>query len=161
MSACADKEMLLHGLLDGELDAANAQATEAHLKTCPGCAEAYRDLQALRARVAAPGIAYAAPDSLRARLEAMTAPAPASPRRLRTAAPWAVSDAPDEFVQGMLKGIIGFELTITRLQGKVKMSQNRPEADRTGVVAGLRADGRPDLADLVAQSATRASQATG
>ena len=77
------------------------------------------------------------------------------------AAPWAVSDAPDEFVQGMLKGIIGFELTITRLQGKVKMSQNRPEADRTGVVAGLRADGRPDLADLVAQSATRASQATG
>ena len=63
----------------------------------------------------------------------------------KRAAPWAVSDAPDDFVQGMLNGIIGFELTITRLQGKWKMSQNRPEADRLGVVDGLREDGRPDL----------------
>jgi len=66
------------------------------------------------------------------------------------AAPWAVTDAPADFVQGMLNGIIGFELTITRLQGKWKMSQNRPEADRTGVVDGLREDGRPDLALQVA-----------
>jgi transcriptional regulator len=65
------------------------------------------------------------------------------------AAPWAVSDAPADFVQGMLKGIVGFTLPITRLEGKVKMSQNRPEADRAGVVAGLRADGREDLAQLV------------
>jgi transcriptional regulator len=53
----------------------------------------------------------------------------------------------------MLNGIIGFELVITRLQGKRKMSQNRPMADRTGVVDGLREDGRPDLADLVDQVA--------
>jgi len=91
MSACPDKELLLHGLLDGELDAANVQAVEGHLKTCPGCAEAYRDLQALHARIAAPGIAYAAPESLRARLEAMAAPTPARPARIRTAAPWALS----------------------------------------------------------------------
>jgi len=91
MSACPDKEMLLHGLLDGELDAANVQAVEGHLKTCPGCAEAYRDLQALRTRIAAPGIAYTAPDALRARLEAMAAPPPARPARVRAAAPWAVS----------------------------------------------------------------------
>jgi len=69
------------------------------------------------------------------------------------AAPWAVSDAPADFVQGMLNGIVGFELTITRLQGKWKMSQNRPEADRAGVVAGLREDGRPDLAGEVAEVA--------
>ena len=68
-------------------------------------------------------------------------------------APWAVSDAPADFVQGMLSGIIGFELTITRLEGKRKLSQNRPATDRTGVIEGLREDGRPDLASEVAQVA--------
>jgi transcriptional regulator len=71
----------------------------------------------------------------------------------RRAAPWAVSDAPADFVQGMLNGIIGFELAITRLEGKRKLSQNRPAADRIGVVDGLREDGRPDLAREVAQVA--------
>jgi transcriptional regulator len=66
------------------------------------------------------------------------------------AEPWAVSDAPPEFVQGMLNAIIGVELTITRLEGKWKMSQNRPEPDQTGVIDGLREDGRPDLAREVA-----------
>jgi transcriptional regulator len=66
---------------------------------------------------------------------------------------WAVTDAPEDFVTGMLKGIVGVSLAITRLEGKVKLSQNRPEADRTGVVAGLRRDGRPDIAALVAAAA--------
>jgi transcriptional regulator len=74
------------------------------------------------------------------------------------AAPWAVSDAPDDFIEAMLNGIIGFELTITRLQGKWKMSQNRPEADRVGVITGLRADGHPDLADVMAQVADNAGR---
>jgi transcriptional regulator len=73
-------------------------------------------------------------------------------------APWAVSDAPADFVQGMLKGIIGFELTITRLEGKRKMSQNRPEADRTGVIRGLVDDGRPDLAREVAGATDAVAQ---
>lgn len=63
---------------------------------------------------------------------------------------WAVSDAPADFVASMLRGIVGFEIPITRLQGKWKMSQNRPPADRKGVVAGLTADGREDIAGLVA-----------
>ncbi|MGZ5948285.1 MAG: anti-sigma factor family protein [Caulobacteraceae bacterium] len=91
MSACPDKEALLHGLLDGELDAANAQAFETHLKTCPGCAAAFNELQGLKARISAPGIAHRAPDSLRARIEAMAAPAPEPRRPLRRAAPWALS----------------------------------------------------------------------
>lgn len=91
MSACPDKEMLLHGLLDGELDAANAAAFEGHLKTCAGCAEEFRALQGLRGRVAAPGVAYRAPDALRQRIEAMAAEPVARPRRLRAAAPWAAS----------------------------------------------------------------------
>ena len=71
----------------------------------------------------------------------------------RRDAPWAVSDSPAEFVQGMLRGIVGFAIPITRLQGKRKMSQNRPAEDRAGVVAGLVADGRDDIAALVANSA--------
>ena len=69
------------------------------------------------------------------------------------AAPWAVADAPADFIQGMLNGIVGFELTIARLQGKWKMCQNRPPADRGGVVEGLRADGQTALAGSVAQVA--------
>ena len=65
------------------------------------------------------------------------------------AAPWAVSDAPADFTQGMLKGIVGFAIPIARLEGKWKMSQNRPAEDRAGVVAGLTADGRDDVAGLV------------
>ncbi len=55
--------------------------------------------------------------------------------------PWAVSDAPSDFVDGLLKGIVGVEIEITRIEGKWKMSQNRPAADRAGVVEGLAAQG--------------------
>jgi transcriptional regulator len=65
------------------------------------------------------------------------------------AAPWAVSDAPADFVQGMLRGIVGFAIPLTRLEGKWKMSQNRPAEDRAGVVAGLESEGREDVAALV------------
>jgi transcriptional regulator len=51
--------------------------------------------------------------------------------------PWHVSDAPDSYLQQQLKAIVGVELTITRLEGKWKMSQNRPHADIDGVVRGL------------------------
>ena len=63
--------------------------------------------------------------------------------------PWAVSDAPAAFIDGMLKGIVGFALPIARLEGKWKMSQNRPAEDRAGVVAGLERQGREDVAALV------------
>ena len=65
------------------------------------------------------------------------------------AEPWAVSDAPADFVASMLRGIVGISLLITRLEGKVKMSQNRSAADQAGVVAGLRHDGENALAAAV------------
>ena len=65
------------------------------------------------------------------------------------AAPWAVTDAPADFVEGMLKGIVGFAMPIARLEGKWKMSQNRPAEDRTGVVVGLEDEGREDVAELI------------
>jgi transcriptional regulator len=55
--------------------------------------------------------------------------------------PWAVSDAPVDFLDGMLKGIVGVEIEITRIEGKWKLSQNRTVADRAGVVEGLNAEG--------------------
>ena len=51
--------------------------------------------------------------------------------------PWAVSDAPSDFIAAQLRGIVGVRLPITRLDAKRKLSQNRPAADRTGVIAGL------------------------
>jgi transcriptional regulator len=72
------------------------------------------------------------------------------------AAPWAVSDAPADYIAGMLKAIVGFELPIARLEGKWKMSQNRPAEDRAGVVDGLRREGgaaEAAVADIVASVA--------
>jgi transcriptional regulator len=56
--------------------------------------------------------------------------------------PWAVDDAPAEFIAAQLRGIVGLRMPITRLEGKRKMSQNRNAADRAGVAAGLAASGR-------------------
>jgi transcriptional regulator len=74
------------------------------------------------------------------------------------AAPWAVSDAPPDFIQSQLRAIVGVRVEITALTGKWKMSQNRSPADRAGVVAGLRADGGPEaeaVADAVAAAMER------
>jgi len=61
------------------------------------------------------------------------------------AQPWKVSDAPDDYIQGMLKAIVGFALPIERLLGKRKLSQNRSAADIAGVRDGLAAS--PDQLD--------------
>ena len=53
------------------------------------------------------------------------------------AKPWVLSDAPDAYIEAMLRGIVGFRFAITRLEGKWKMSQNREVQDRVGVVKGL------------------------
>ena len=62
--------------------------------------------------------------------------------------PWATSDAPEDFIASLARGIIGFRLTINRLEGKWKMGQNRPLADRIGVADGLAEAGRFDMAAL-------------
>jgi transcriptional regulator len=73
----------------------------------------------------------------------------------KRAAPWAVDDAPEDYLQGMLKSIIGFELPIARLEGKWKMSQNRRDEDRHGVIAGLEAQADPQSAAIAAIMAAR------
>ncbi len=58
-------------------------------------------------------------------------------------APWSVDDAPPAFLDAQLRGIVGVRLRIERLAGKRKLSQNRPEADRAGVLAGLGSSADP------------------
>ena len=70
------------------------------------------------------------------------------------ALPWALSDAPESYVEAMLRGIVGFRFAITRLEGKWKMSQNRVEQDWKGVVTGLQARATGDdleIAETVAR----------
>jgi len=57
------------------------------------------------------------------------------------AEPWSVADAPEDFIATQLRGIVGVELPIDRIEGKWKASQNQPEGNRQGVVEGLRAEG--------------------
>lgn len=64
-------------------------------------------------------------------------------------APWAVDDAPADFVAGQLRAITGIEIPVARMEGKWKVSQNRDAADRAGVAEGLRAEGHAAMADLV------------
>jgi transcriptional regulator len=56
-------------------------------------------------------------------------------------APWAVSDAPPDYLQATLRQIVPFEIALTRLQGKFKASQHRPADERAAVTAALRAEG--------------------
>lgn len=71
------------------------------------------------------------------------------------AEPWAVSDAPDAFIAAQLRGIVGLEIPITRLEGKWKVSQNRNEADRAGVIEGLANETGADAATMARLIAER------
>jgi transcriptional regulator len=87
------------------------------------------------------------PQWLLAQISALTASQEAS-----LDPPWAPTDAPLEFIEAQLRAIIGIEIPISRIEGKWKVSQNRPEADRMGVIEGLRERGdeaSKAMADLV------------
>jgi anti-sigma factor RsiW len=85
MTACPDKLLLLQAHADGELDAANAIALEAHIRGCSACAEEMARIEALGAMLGKADLAYQAPADLRLRLEALLAPAEAQAARARTA----------------------------------------------------------------------------
>lgn len=67
------------------------------------------------------------------------------------AQPWAVSEAPRDYIDGMLRAIVGFALPIEHLQGKWKLGQNRSAADQAGVRAGLAASLDPRDRELAAR----------
>ncbi|MGD0187936.1 MAG: FMN-binding negative transcriptional regulator [Roseiarcus sp.] len=88
--------------------------------------------------VQARGIARVIEDEawLRRQIAALTAS-----QESARAAPWAVTDAPEDFIATMVRQIVGLEIEIAGIRGKWKASQNRNAADRAGVVEGLTADG--------------------
>jgi transcriptional regulator len=57
---------------------------------------------------------------------------------------WRMRDLPEAYVETMLNGIIGLDIAVTRLEGKHKLSQNRPAADRPGVIAALESQTDPE-----------------
>jgi transcriptional regulator len=69
--------------------------------------------------------------------------------------PWKIGDAPREYIEKMLKMIVGFEFSISRLTGKWKVSQNRPAADQLGVVQGLQGSADADSREIAAMLAAR------
>ena len=82
---------------------------------------------------------------LRAHVVALT-----SRHEARREAPWAVSDAPADYIEKMVKAIVGIEMPIARLIGKWKLSQNRSEGDRAGVVDGLLREGSESASTMAA-----------
>lgn len=84
---------------------------------------------------------------LRAQIGALT-----SAQESHRSEPWNVSDAPEPFIEGQTRAIIGVEIPILTIEGKWKVSQNRSAADRQGVYEGLTAEGiNADMAKLVSQ----------
>ena len=68
--------------------------------------------------------------------------------------PWKISDAPDDHIETSLRAIVGLEVSIDRIEGKFKLSQNHPARNRAGVIAGLRerdGDGDAELAAWMSQ----------
>src|SRR3954469_11937013 len=75
MTSCADMKLLMHGLLDGELDAANALKCDEHLAACGACTAEFESYQALRQAIRTGDARHRAPDALRSRvLAALDAP---------------------------------------------------------------------------------------
>ena len=66
------------------------------------------------------------------------------------AAPWRVSDAPRDYIERMIDGIVGIEIPISKLVGKWKVSQNRSRPDKLGIVAGLSAEDNPRSREMAA-----------
>ncbi len=69
--------------------------------------------------------------------------------------PWRIIDAPSGYIDEELRSIVGFEMSITKIEGKWKLSQNRSAQDRMNVVAGLRARGRFRDAEVSAEMERR------
>lgn len=87
---------------------------------------------------------------LRQQLEALT-----DHNEKSLAEPWQLSDAPDDFIERLMRAIVGIEIVITKLLGKWKVSQNQSRQNQLGVVQGLNATGREPDAAMAALVASR------
>lgn len=83
------------------------------------------------------------PEWLMSHLESLTAV-----HEVAMPKPWKISDAPADYIAALVRAIVGLEIEITQIEGKWKLNQNRNEADRLGVIAGLE-DMQTDAADAM------------
>lgn len=81
--------------------------------------------------------------------------------RVNPANPWTRGKMADEVFRTMLRAIIGFEVTVTAVRATTKLSQNKPPADRLGVVTGLHGGGSHALADAMAGAGAGAGPGPG
>ena len=72
--------------------------------------------------------------------------------------PWKMGDAAPDYIDAMLQAIVGIEITLTRIEGKAKLSQNREPRDRQGAIEALRQRGDGNLAEAMARSLLPASR---
>jgi anti-sigma factor RsiW len=135
---CAEYELLLHALIDGELDAGHARHVEAHVATCAGCAEKLKTLRAMREAMAGADLKFAAPATLRDRIEAAL-PSPS-----------AQIIAPRQFFQPSRRSFFG---------GLVMGSALSAAIAATLVVGVFRSDQNQQVADQVVSAHIRSLQA--
>ena len=89
--------------------------------------------------------AFDDPERLRVVLETLT-----EQHEAHRPAPWRISDAPPDYIDKLLRAIVGIELAVDRWEGLWKVSQNRTDTDRAGVVQGLMAEGKSAAQDMAA-----------
>jgi len=124
MSACPDKELLLHALADGELDAGNVLALEAHMAGCPACAAELAAIREVKARLTAAPLAYKAPASLLERLDAAIDEAERPPSRRRFGAEsWVLGGGMGAIAASL--ALFAFMPTGAGLQGELIDAQAR------------------------------------
>jgi transcriptional regulator len=82
---------------------------------------------------------------LRVHLEALT-----KQNEARRETPWAVSDAPENYIRSMMRGIVGLRMRVERIEGSWKLNQHKSEPDRLGVQAGLSGEGQPSSQSIAA-----------
>jgi anti-sigma factor RsiW len=135
---CAECEILLHALIDGELDAGHAREVETHVTTCAGCAEKLKTYRAMREAMASADLKLAAPAHLRSRIEAAL-PAPS-----------AQVIAPRQFFQPSRRSFFGGFAVGTALSAAVAASL---------VLTVFRSDQEDTIADAVVSAHIRSLQA--
>ena len=113
---CEETRILVHALIDGELDAGHAHEVETHLASCPACAAQLRDYGLMRQSLAAPALRQQAPAALRARIEA-SLPAPALPARA-VPAPSRRSLLKGMAMGSVLSGALAASLAVFLLRGQ-------------------------------------------
>src|SRR2546427_2002002 len=116
---CDEAEVLLHALIDGELDAGHAREVEGHIASCPHCAAALRDYRTMSKAIAEAGVGYTAPAALRRRIEAALPQPRQAPDRRAVLRGFAMGSAVSAMAATGLVAIVLRQDDVERIQSEV------------------------------------------